>query len=54
MKKIKKNNLVKIKAGAVACGWVGMFAVVAYSSPGGALIASVSGLNSEIGRCWNS
>ncbi|MFD2940895.1 hypothetical protein [Flavobacterium notoginsengisoli] len=54
MKKVSKNKLEKIKGGAVPCGWIGMFAVVTYGYPGGALISSVSGLNSEIGRCWNS
>lgn len=54
MKKVTKNKLEKISGGAVPCGWVGVCAVLTLAYPGGTLISSATGLNSEVGRCWNS
>ncbi len=54
MKKLKKNKLEKISGGYLACGWVGIITVAVYASPGGSFFAGASGLNNQIGRCWNS
>ncbi|NJM80538.1 MAG: hypothetical protein HC854_14665 [Flavobacterium sp.] len=53
---MKKLNKIEMSAtvGGLACGWVGILAVVTYASAGGAIIAHSTGLNSEIARCWNS
>lgn len=53
MKKIDNNKMAST-TGGLKCGWVGILAVVAYSSVPGAIIAASTGLNDEIVRCWNS
>jgi hypothetical protein len=55
MKKIDKTKMHLVIGGkALPCGWIGILAVVTYTNPLGILIGPHTGLNSEIGRCWDS